>query len=184
MRPLAVLALLLVLPALAACEREAAPVPVETPPPPAIPFRLDGTLRFLRADGTPITGISIEIAETDSARARGLMERDVIPDQTGMLFIMPGPEVQGFYMANTPRSLDIMFFGPDSTLINVAKYTTPFSTATVQSETPALFVVETAAGFADQFGLVPGDRITWARTPAGPPAYARPEPAAAAPAAP
>ncbi len=151
----------------------------DTPPPAdapveertSIPFRLDGTLRFLRSDGTPITGIAIEIADTDSARTRGLMGRDSIPPQVGMLFVMPREEVQTFWMANTPRSLDIMFVGADSRIVSIGKYTRPFSTQGVTSTGPAKYIVETAAGFADSHGLIPGDLISWARNDADTPAF-------------
>jgi uncharacterized membrane protein (UPF0127 family) len=146
---------------LAGCRSE--PAPADDTETVSIPFRLDGSLRFLRADGTPITGIAIEIAETDSARTRGLMGRDSIPSQVGMLFVMPRNEVQTFWMANTPRSLDIFFVGEDSRIVSIGKYTRPFSTDGVTSTGPAKYVVETTAGFADAHGIVPGDIISWAR---------------------
>jgi len=179
------LAALLVLPlaALAGCRNNDAPAEAaaDETVAPAIPFRLDGSLRFLRADGTPITGLSIEIADTDSARTRGLMERDSIPEQVGMLFLMPSADAHSFWMLNTPHALDIFFVGADSVVINVAKYTTPYSATPVSAEGPAQFVVETVAGFADMHGIAPGDRITWSRNgnataayvgglPGGPPA--------------
>jgi uncharacterized membrane protein (UPF0127 family) len=166
LRPALLLALVL---CIAGCRGEAPAH--ETDVSPAIPFRLDGTLRFLRADGTPITGIGIEIAETDSARTRGLMGRDSIPAQVGMLFVMPTEEIQTFWMANTPRSLDIIFVGSDSRIVSVGKYTRPYSTDGVTSTGPAKYIVEVAAGFADAHGLIPGDLISWARNDAGAPAY-------------
>lgn len=127
----------------------------------SIPFETDGELTFLR-DGAPITTIAIEVADTDSTRARGLMERTEIPDATGMLFVFPRAEPQGFWMDKTPRSLDIMFFGADSTLLNVAANTTPFQVSpSYTSQGPAQYVVETPAGFARRYGLTPGVRIDW-----------------------
>lgn len=131
---------------------------------PSIPFRIDGSLDFLRDDET-ITTIDIEVADTDSARARGLMERFDIPPQTGMLFLFPSPQNPlSFYMANTPRSLDILFYSPDSTLLNVAANTEPYSVENVVSEGAAQFVVEVPAGFAQRYGITPGSRIDWRRT--------------------
>ena len=127
-----------------------------------IPFQIDGTLSFVRGADTLKT-IAIEIADTDSTRGRGLMQRTEIPEDTGMLFIFPRAEPQAFYMANTPRSLDIQFYGADSTLVNVAYDTTPFSYDNVLSEGPAQFIVEVEAGVTRRLGLVQGDRITWTR---------------------
>ncbi|MEM1115365.1 MAG: DUF192 domain-containing protein [Bacteroidota bacterium] len=125
-----------------------------------IPFRIDGTLSFVRGADTLKT-IDIEVADDDSSRARGLMQRTEIPDDTGMLFVFPRAEPQAFYMMNTPRSLDIQFYGADSTLLNTVENTTPFSLDNVYSEGPAQFVVEVEAGITRRLGLVPGDRITW-----------------------
>ena len=146
--------------ALAACSD---PEPAPAPPEPAaesIGFRIDGTLSFVRGQDTLRT-IDIEVADTDSTRGRGLMQRDVIPPDTGMLFVFPDEQDRAFYMMNTPRSLDIQFYSADSTLINVAEATTPYSLDNVYSDGPAQFVVEVEAGVSRRIGLVPGDRISW-----------------------
>lgn len=156
MRPLPLLSLAL---AVAACNDASAPPEPEAASR-SIPFHIDGTLSFVRS-GDTLRTIDIEVADTDSSRGRGLMERSEIPPDTGMLFVFPAPEPQAFYMMNTPRSLDIQFYGPDSTLLNVAENTVPYSVDNVYSEGPAQFVVEVPAGYSRRIGLVQGDRITW-----------------------
>lgn len=128
-----------------------------------IPFRKDGSLTFLREDGDAIVTIDIEIAEGDSATARGLMDRTSLPDRSGMLFLMPTTQRHSFWMANTPLSLDITFVSPDSAVINTAKYTRPFSSESVSAEGQSRFIVETQAGFTDTWGITAGDRIRWTR---------------------
>ncbi len=135
-------------------------------------FREDGTLSFLRGSDTLRT-IRIEIADTDSTRTRGLMERSTIPPDTGMLFIFPAETPQGFWMANTPYPLDIQYYRADSTLVSIAADTTPFSQETLPSDGPAQFVVEVAAGVSRRIGLVPGDRITWTDSRAARPVAVR-----------
>ena len=130
-----------------------------------IPFRADGTLTFYRAEGEEIVTIAIEIAQGDSAIQRGLMQRASLPDRSGMIFLMPRVERHGFWMANTPLSLDITFVAPDSTVINTAKYTTPYSTESVYAEGQAAYVIETPAGFTDTYGVTTGDRVRWVRNP-------------------
>nr|WP_304189275.1 DUF192 domain-containing protein [Rhodothermus marinus]MBO2492733.1 DUF192 domain-containing protein [Rhodothermus marinus] len=137
-----------------------------------IPFREDGQLAFVR-DGDTLVTIAIEIAETDSARQRGLMDRTHLPERSGMLFIFEREELQGFWMANTPLSLDIIFVNGDSQIVSIAKYTRPYSTETISSRYPARFVVEVPAGFTDTYGILEGDRIRWRRH-ARPLAAARP----------
>ena len=128
-----------------------------------VPFRVDGRLAFVRGADTLRT-IDVEIADTDSTRGRGLMQRTEIPDDTGMLFVFPSAQPQAFYMMNTPRSLDIQFYAADSTLLNVVENTVPFSLDNVYSDGDAQFVVEVEAGVTRRIGLVPGDRITWRRS--------------------
>lgn len=149
----------------AGCGRSSSAEHPDAPPPadtePRIPFRKDGTLTFLRASGEEIVTIDIEVADGDSARARGLMQRDGLPGKSGMLFPMPTVDRHGFWMANTPLSLDITFVGPDSAIVNTVKYTRPYSDASVVAEGPSQWVVETQAGFTDTWGIAEGDRIRW-----------------------
>ena len=133
-----------------------------------VPFEIHGELTFSR-DGEPITTIDIEIADTDSTRARGLMARTDFPPATGMLFIFPREEQLGFWMANTPTALDIIYFDADSTLVNVQANAVPFQRSpTYNSDGPAQYVVEVPAGFARRYGLTPGVRIDWTRNDAPP----------------
>ena len=159
-RSVCALALLL----LAGCRGDAPAAPAPT----SVPFRIDGRLSFVRGERVLKT-IDIEIAATDSTRERGLMERSEIPPDTGMLFVFDSSEQQNFYMASTPKSLDIQYYGPDSTLLNIAEDTVPFSFATLPSSGPAQFVVEVPAGYSRRLGLVPGDRIRWTTARPGAP---------------
>jgi len=123
--------------------------------------QVSGTVNAAQLAVSELGSDAIEVVDTDSTRGRGLMARKCFPDDWGMLFVFPEERSQAFYMANTPRSLDIMYFAADSTFINAAKYTTPNSLDNVISDGPAQFVVETPAGFVDRHGLAPGDHINW-----------------------
>ncbi len=158
---------LLALVLLAGCRDEAPGPDADAPATASLPFRIDGRLDFVR-DGRTLKTIDIEVADTDSTRERGLMERSVIPADTGMLFVFDHAEPQAFYMASTPKSLDIQFYGPDSTLLNIAEDAVPYSFTTLPSTGPAQFVVEVPAGYSRRIGLVPGDRIRWTSTRRGP----------------
>ena len=144
---------------LAGCHTEAPTPPASN----AIPFDIEGRLSFVR-DGRTLKTIDIEIADTDSTRMRGLMERPRIPADTGMLFVFDHAAAQAFWMESTPKSLDIQFYGPDSTLLNIAENATPFSRESLPSSGPSQFVLEVPAGYSRRIGLVPGDRITWTQT--------------------
>jgi uncharacterized protein len=147
----------------AACADSSEP-PAPATASPGIPFQIDGKLSFVR-NGDTLRTIDVEVAATDSARGRGLMERTDIPRDTGMLFIFDQAQPQAFYMMNTPRSLDIQFYAADSTMLNVVENTTPYSIDNLYSSGDAQFVVEVPAGYTRRIGLVPGDRITWTLRP-------------------
>lgn len=135
----------------------------EPAPATSIPFEKEGELNLIQ-DGDTVVTLDIEIADTDSARERGLMQRASLPENSGMLFIFPREEERSFWMANTPLSLDIIFADADSQIVSIAKYTRPHSQESVPSGEPAQFVLEMPAGFADSYGVVEGDRLTWHRT--------------------
>ncbi|WP_022834597.1 DUF192 domain-containing protein [Salisaeta longa] len=128
-----------------------------------IPFDPEGTLAVLQGRDTTVT-LTIEIAETDSARTRGLMERTSLPERSGMLFPFPEERTQSFWMANTPLPLDIIYINSDSQIVDIAKYTQPFSSKNITSDAPAQYVLEVSAGVADSYGILVGDAVRWTRT--------------------
>lgn len=128
-----------------------------------IPFAKEGTLTLHPSgDLSPVT-IAIEIADTDSTRARGLMQRSSLPPESGMLFIFEQEGPQSFWMANTPLSLDMFFADSKGRIVTVAKYTKPGSSDHIRSEEPAKYVLEVPAGFADRHGIVEGDSLSFMR---------------------
>lgn len=129
-----------------------------------IPFRPDGTLSFVQPDGSTAATIAIEIAEGDSAQARGLMQRRALGYNQGMLFPYPNAAERTFWMRNTPLALDILFADADGQIIRIAERTEPFSDTRIRSGAPAQYVVEVRAGFAERFELrEDSTRIRWQR---------------------
>ncbi|MDA0684132.1 MAG: DUF192 domain-containing protein [Bacteroidetes bacterium] len=128
-----------------------------------IPFRSDGTLTMSR-DGETYRTIAIEIADNDSTRERGLMQRDGLPEDSGMLFIFDNESEQGFWMANTRIALDLIFVRSDGSVQSISKYIQPMRTETVPSQGPAQYVLEVEAGYTDSVGLIEGDVVEWVRT--------------------
>ncbi len=143
--------------------------PTDRPAPPTvsvdnpIPFTKEGVLDFLRDDGSFITSIDIEVADSDSARTRGLMQRTGLPSNSGMLFIFQQQRTQTFWMANTPIALDMIFVDQDSVIVDIAKYVRPQNPETTASKAPAMYVIEVVAGFTDSQGITETDRVTWSR---------------------
>ena len=122
-----------------------------------------GTLEFVRADGTMIRSIEIEIAEDEASRQQGLMHRRQMTLNQGMLFLFEEPDNLSFWMANTPMPLDIMFVAADSEIVNIAKRTKPLSQERIKSTDLAQYVVEVRGGFSDRFGIDETASVRWQR---------------------
>lgn len=102
---------------------------------------------------------AVEIADDDAERNRGLMFRDPLPDDRGMLFHFQEPEHASFWMRNTPSSLDIIFIGVDGRILNIADHTVPYSDAPIPAAGLTRGVLEIRAGRAAELGIRPGDRV-------------------------
>lgn len=104
----------------------------------------------------------VEIADEEPERERGLMYRPPLEADRGMLFEWPGeaPEERGFWMRNTPSSLDIVFIAADGRIVSIASHATPQSEALIPSNGVAAGVLELRAGRAAEIGAKAGDRVT------------------------
>ena len=113
--------------------------------------------------GEPLLAIDIEIAESDSAQERGMMQRTSFPPNSGMLFPFEQEEVRQFWMGNTPLALDLLFIAADFQVVDFSTYAKPFSVDPIRSRLPAQHVLEVPAGFVDAEGIVEGDFVRWRR---------------------
>ena len=105
---------------------------------------------------------TVEVAQSQQKQALGLMFRDSLPDDHGMLFIFPAEGFRSFWMKNTRIPLDIMYFDEDLKLVSVAENAQPCRTRrcpNYPSEGPAKYVLELNAGKAAELGLRPGDEL-------------------------
>jgi len=133
---------------------------------PAVPskpvFRKDGELQFLNEKTNKvITTIDIEVANDDAEREQGLMYRDTMAENAGMLFLMDTEEPQTFWMKNTIISLDIVYADSERRIVSISKNCKPYSLDQIPSVKPALYVVEVNAGYTTQHGITDGDIISF-----------------------
>lgn len=101
----------------------------------------------------------VEIADDEAERQRGLMERPPLAEDRGMLFQFPDVRERGFWMHNTPSSLDILYIDPRGRIVSIAKNATPQSDAVIPSNGPAMGVLELRGGRADEIGAKAGDVV-------------------------
>jgi uncharacterized membrane protein (UPF0127 family) len=101
----------------------------------------------------------VEIADDDASRQRGLMFRPPLEDDRGMLFQFPDVAERGFWMRNTPSSLDIIYIDPRGRIVSIARHATPYSEDIIPSNGPASAVLELRAGRAEEIGAKAGDQV-------------------------
>lgn len=126
-------------------------------------FKKQGEVFFQDSAKNLIKKIDVEIADNDNTRHLGLMYREGMSEDQGMLFIFQKEEEQGFYMKNTVLPLDIIYVNSKKHVVKIYKNTTPFSEKTLPSTKPALYVIEVNAGFTDKFKIAEGSYIDWRR---------------------
>lgn len=71
-------------------------------------------------DGSETAKVIVEIADTPKERDQGLMDRDVLEEGKGMLFVFKEPEMLSFWMKNTRIPLEILYFDQQGEFVNVA----------------------------------------------------------------
>lgn len=104
--------------------------------------------------------IQAELAATPQDQARGLMFRNELGPDEGMIFPYPDVRPLSFWMRNTVIPLDLIFIDEANTVINIGKGV-PYSETSIASERPGIAVLELYEGRAEELGIEPGDTIEW-----------------------
>ena len=107
----------------------------------------------------------VEVADDEAERNRGLMFRDQMPADAGMLFVYDAERPLAFWMKNTRIPLDILYFDDQRKLVSARKNTPPCSLGDrcppYPSAAPALYVLELNAGTAARLGVKDGDELVF-----------------------
>jgi uncharacterized membrane protein (UPF0127 family) len=111
------------------------------------------------ASKTGVHVFTVEIADTDQTRERGLMYRRELPEGRGMLFDFFKDQPVGFWMKNTYIPLDMIFIRSDGRIASIAENTEPLSERVVPSGAPVRAVLEVKGGTARKLGIQPGDQV-------------------------
>lgn len=104
---------------------------------------------------------NVEVADTESKRTVGLMYREFLDQDKGMLFVFDKPGEHGFWMKNTKIPLDIIWVSEEKTIVHIEKEVPPCIELKCESYSPsteALYVLEINSGLSDQFGFLIGDK--------------------------
>lgn len=102
---------------------------------------------------------TLEIADTEAQRERGLMFRTSLAPDAGMLFDYHREQQAAFWMQNTLIPLDMIFIAADGTVKTIHVNARPMDPTSIPSEVPVRFVVEIAGGRSQEIGLKVGDKF-------------------------
>jgi uncharacterized membrane protein (UPF0127 family) len=116
------------------------------------------------------TCFDAEIAVTAFERGRGLMFRDSLAKDRGMLFVFPEEGQHLFWMKNTKIELDMIFIGADQKVVGFSHRAKPCTADPCDRYGPegaSAYVLEIAGGLAATYGFAKGDRVEFRGVPAG-----------------
>ncbi|OPY76526.1 MAG: hypothetical protein A4E64_01490 [Syntrophorhabdus sp. PtaU1.Bin058] len=120
---------------------------------------------FYNKDGQKTCGFNVELARTPEEQERGLMFRERLPDNGGMLFLYNDEDVRYFWMKNTFISLDLIFLSSRRKVVSVFHSARPMDETTISSFYPARYVLEVKAGRAGQCGIKAGAQARFFNIP-------------------
>ena len=103
--------------------------------------------------------VTVELADTPEKRATGLMFRQSLDPNAGMLFVYTSDSTDAYFMKNTLISLDLIFISSDLKIEAIAKETIPFSENLITSDQPFRYVLEVRAGYTTAHNLTVGDSV-------------------------
>jgi uncharacterized membrane protein (UPF0127 family) len=145
-----------------------APAPSGERPRPRGEPQLDlprGTVEIEAPPRAPVT-LSVQVAATEAQRQKGLMFREQMPANEGMIFIFEAERHNSFWMHNTLIPLDLFFIKSDFTVLGVVENAEPLTDDPRGVPGLSQYVLETNAGFAREHGLGAGAKVRYT-PPAG-----------------
>jgi len=101
----------------------------------------------------------VEMAVNPAQRSQGLMFRESLDDDRGMLFDFGKSQRATMWMRNTYVPLDMLFIDEGGQITQIAANTQPLSDAVIASREPVRAVLELRGGISAKLGIRPGDRV-------------------------
>jgi len=102
--------------------------------------------------------VSVEVADSNALRRKGLMFRENLPENQGMLFVYPETRRLSFWMKNTRIPLDIAFIAADGEILQI-EHMQPFDEVSTRSREPAKFALETNQGWFAKHDVRVGAKV-------------------------
>jgi uncharacterized membrane protein (UPF0127 family) len=128
---------------------------------PSPAFAPPGRVLIDTVDGKSFS-LKVEVAQTPADRSRGLMFRNQLPPEEGMLFEFEETGRHPFWMKNTLRPLDMIFIDEHGRIVGIVENAEP-QTTTPRDGGPSRYVLEVNGGYCASRGVRPGDRVRFER---------------------
>lgn len=141
----------------AACQPAAAPVALERSA-----AGLD-QLPLTIVSGGKTHRFTVEVARSFEQQQTGMMNRNSLAPDRGMIFPYDQPKPVAFWMKNTLIPLDMIFIAPGGRILRIEANAVPLSLDPVASGGPIEAVLELAGGRSAELGLKAGDQVSWPR---------------------
>lgn len=122
-------------------------------------------------DQVPLTIVSsgkthrftVEVARSVEQQQMGMMNRNSLAPDRGMIFPYDPPQPVAFWMKDTLISLDLIYVAPGGKILRIEANAVPLSLDQLPSGGPIEAVLELAGGRSAELGLKPGDQVSWPR---------------------
>lgn len=104
----------------------------------------------------------LDVVDDQQSREKGLMGRESLGENEGMIFDFPKGSRPAIWMRNMVISLDLLFLDEQGTIVQIFQRVPPCEAMpceVYQAERPLRFVIEVAAGTANRLGLEPGQQV-------------------------
>jgi uncharacterized membrane protein (UPF0127 family) len=101
----------------------------------------------------------VEMAVSPEQRSQGLMFRESLDEDRGMLFDFGTPQRASMWMRNTYVPLDMLFIDAGGRITHIAADAQPLSDTVIASREPVRAVLELLGGVSAKLGIKPGDRV-------------------------
>lgn len=109
--------------------------------------------------------VSVEIVDTPAKIERGMMYREHLPPDEGMLFLMKVERIHAFWMRNTLIPLDIIFIAKDMTVAGIVENAEPRTEILREVEAPSLYVLEVNGGYSAAHKVTAGTKVRFEGVP-------------------
>ena len=113
------------------------------------------------AAGAQRAAVRVELARTPGQRRFGLMYREHLDQNAGMLFIFPAADKLKFWMEHTEIPLDMIFADASGRIVGIVANAKPFSEQPVGPDAAAIYVLEVNGGFCASHKVRVGDRMSF-----------------------